>query len=93
LPRRSTRQTQPPTKLKDFATYTVQYSIQDYISYSNITIDHYAYLSVLSQTEESKNYEMIKLDLRWHKAMNEELHALEKNQTWKYENYQKIKKK
>jgi Reverse transcriptase (RNA-dependent DNA polymerase) len=25
---------------------------------------------------------MTKLDLRWHKAMNEELHALEKNQTW-----------
>jgi transposase InsO family protein len=82
LPRRSTRQTQPPTKLKDFVTYTVQYPIQDYISYSNITNDHYAYLNALSQTEEPKNYEMAKLDLRWHKAMNEELHALEKNQTW-----------
>jgi hypothetical protein len=50
-------------------------------------------LSALSQTEESENYEMAKLDLRWHKTMNEELHALEKNQTWEiYANYQKIKK-
>jgi hypothetical protein len=66
LPRRSTRQTQPPIKLKDFVMYTIQYSIQDYISYSNITNDHYTYLSALSQTEEPKNYEMIKLGLRWH---------------------------
>jgi hypothetical protein len=35
-------------------------------------------LSALSQTEEPKNYEMEKLDLRWHKAVNEELHVLEK---------------
>jgi hypothetical protein len=47
LPSRSTRQTQPPTKLKDFITYTVQYPIQDYISYSNITNDHYAYFERL----------------------------------------------
>jgi hypothetical protein len=82
LPRRSTRQTQPPKKLKDFITYTVQYPIQDYISYSNITNNHYVYLSALSQIEEPKNYEMAKLDPRCHYTMNEELHTLEKkNQT------------
>jgi hypothetical protein len=38
--RRSTRQTWASTRLKDFATYTVQYPIQDYISYKNISEEH-----------------------------------------------------
>jgi hypothetical protein len=31
--RRSTRQVQPSTRLRDYVTYSVHYSIQDYISY------------------------------------------------------------
>jgi Reverse transcriptase (RNA-dependent DNA polymerase) len=82
LPQRSNRQTRPSTKLKDFVTYTVNYPIQDYIFYNNITNDYYAYLSTLTQTKELKNYEIAKLDPRWYNAMNEKLHALKKNQTW-----------
>jgi Reverse transcriptase (RNA-dependent DNA polymerase) len=81
--RRSSRQTPPSTRLKEFITYSVQYPIQNYISYNNITNDHYIFLNSLSQIEERKVFEIIKLDTKWCKVMNEELHALEKNQTWK----------
>jgi hypothetical protein len=46
--RRSSRQTRPSSRLKDFVTYSVQYPIQDYISYDNITNDHYVFLNALS---------------------------------------------
>jgi hypothetical protein len=36
------------SRLKDFITYSVQYPIQDYISYDNITNDHYVFLNALS---------------------------------------------
>jgi hypothetical protein len=37
----------------------------------------------LSRIEEPINYEIAKLKPKWCKAMNEELNALERNQTWK----------
>jgi hypothetical protein len=36
----------------------------------------------LSKIEEPTNYEVAKNDPKWCKAMEEELYALEKNQTW-----------
>jgi hypothetical protein len=44
--RRSSRQTQPSTRLKDFISYSVQYPIQDYISYENISNEHYIFLKL-----------------------------------------------
>jgi hypothetical protein len=80
--RRSSRQTQPSTRLKDFVTYSIQYSIQDYISYTNITKDHYVFLNSLSKEEEPIYYEIARLEPKWCEAMDEELRALKKNQTW-----------
>jgi Reverse transcriptase (RNA-dependent DNA polymerase) len=41
------------------------------------------FLNSLSKTDEPKNFEITKLDTKWCKAMDEEVHALEKkNQTW-----------
>jgi hypothetical protein len=81
--RRSSRQPQPSTRLKNFITYSVQYPIQVYISYNNITQDHYVFLNTLSKEEEPTNYEITRLEPKWCKAMDEVLRALEqKNQTW-----------
>jgi Reverse transcriptase (RNA-dependent DNA polymerase) len=80
--RRSNQQIYPLTRLRDFVTYSVQYPIQDYISYNKITHGHYAFLNSLSQTEEPRPFEIEKLDPKRCKAMDEKLHALEKNQTW-----------
>jgi hypothetical protein len=80
--RRSTRQTWASTRLKDFTTYTVQYPIQNYISYKNISKEHYAFVNVISTMAEPATFEEAKQDPKWCKAMDEELHDLEKNQTW-----------
>jgi hypothetical protein len=50
--RRSTREIQPSTRLRDFITYMINYSIQNFISYDNISIDHRAYLSSISKEQE-----------------------------------------
>jgi hypothetical protein len=76
--RRSTRQTRASTRLKDFATYTVQYPIQDYISYKNISKEYCAFVNVISTMEEPATFEEAKRDSKWCKAMEEELHALKK---------------
>jgi hypothetical protein len=68
--------------LKDFVTYSVQYSIQNYILYDNITNDHYVFLNALTKIEEPNVYEIAKLDPKCCKAMDEEFDALKKNQTW-----------
>jgi hypothetical protein len=57
--------------------------MQDYIFYNHISNEHYAFLSSLSRIEEPINYEIAKLKSKWCKTMNEELNALERNQTWK----------
>jgi hypothetical protein len=59
--RRSSRQTQLLTRLKNFITNSVTYPIQDYISYNNIFNDHYTFLCFLSKIEEPTNYEVVKL--------------------------------
>jgi hypothetical protein len=80
--RRSSRQTRPSSRLKDFVMYLIQYPIQDYISYENITYGHYIFLNALSQSKVPKVYEKARLDPKLCKAMDKELDALEKNQTW-----------
>jgi Reverse transcriptase (RNA-dependent DNA polymerase)/Integrase core domain len=80
--RRSSRQPQPSTRLKDFMTYSVHYPIQDYLSYKNISSEHYTFINNLSKIEEPTSYEIAKREQKWCKAMEEELNALEKNETW-----------
>jgi hypothetical protein len=90
--RRSSRQIQPSTKLKDFVTYSVKFSIQDYISYDHITNEHYVFLSSLSLIKEPTTYEVAKIKPKWCRAMNEELYALEKKiKLERFIIYQKIK--
>jgi hypothetical protein len=81
LLRRSNRQPQSSTRLKDYITYSVNYPIQDYILYNNVSHDHYTFIITLSKIEEPTNYEMARTNPNWCKAMREELYALEKNQT------------
>jgi hypothetical protein len=69
----------------------IQYPIQYYIFYDKITKEHYVFLNSLSQIEEPKYFEIAKLNPKWCKAMDEELHALEKKHG-KYIFYQKIRK-
>ena len=67
--RRSTRQSKPSSKLKDYITYSVTYPIQDYISYDNVSSEHYAFINALTKFEEPTSYEVAKNDPKWCKAM------------------------
>jgi Integrase core domain/GAG-pre-integrase domain len=84
--KRSSRIPQPSTRLRDFVTYKVQYSIQDFISYTNISPKHTSFLTSITKVQELNTYQQaitcpIWTCPIWCKAMREELDALEKNKT------------
>jgi hypothetical protein len=54
------RPTQPSTRLRDYMTYSIQYLIQDYRSYENVSNKHYTFLNSLSRIEEPSTYEIAK---------------------------------
>ena len=73
----------PSTGLQDHVTYSVQYPIGNFVSYDNISTEYHTFLTNIEKELEPKNYqESIKSSI-WCKAMNEELKALEQNETWK----------
>jgi hypothetical protein len=47
--------------LKDFVTYTVKYPIEEYVTYNNISKEHYAFVNVISTTKEPNTFEEAKL--------------------------------
>ena len=49
--RRSTRTKNLPTRLRDFITYKVQYPIQDFISYGNVSSNHRAFLTSIEKEQ------------------------------------------
>jgi Reverse transcriptase (RNA-dependent DNA polymerase) len=81
--RRSTRVPQTSTRLHDFVTYKVQYPIQNFISYDNITPEYKVFLTSIEEQKEPNNYHEAITKPVWCKAMKEELDALEKNETWR----------
>jgi hypothetical protein len=76
--RRSTREIQASTRLRDFITYKVSYPIQDYISYENISTNYKAFLTTISKGVEPIHYKEAMRDPKWCKAMQEGFNALEK---------------
>jgi hypothetical protein len=80
--RRSSRPTQPSTRLRNFVTNKITYPIQNFISYDNISTNYQVFLSSLSKVEEPNFFQEAITQPIWCKAMKEELKALEKNETW-----------
>jgi hypothetical protein len=79
--RRSTRQTQPSIRLRDYVSHQVMYHIQDYISYNNISHQCRVFLSQITNQSEPTMFEEAKISSVWCKAMKEEFQVLEKNNT------------
>ncbi|XP_019058891.1 PREDICTED: uncharacterized protein LOC109116981 [Tarenaya hassleriana] len=61
---------------------SVTYPIQDFCTYSNVSSDEFLFLSQLDRHVEPKSYRHAKDVHVWQVAMQEELDALERNQTW-----------
>jgi Reverse transcriptase (RNA-dependent DNA polymerase) len=88
----SNREIQRSTKLRDFITYQVKYPIQEFISYDKLSNNYKCFLSSISKELEPNSYQEAIKSPAWCKTMEEELHALEKNRTWKITQLPKEKK-
>jgi Reverse transcriptase (RNA-dependent DNA polymerase)/Integrase core domain/gag-polypeptide of LTR copia-type/GAG-pre-integrase domain len=80
--RRSSRVIKPSTRLDQFVTYSTCHDIQDVIRYDKISKNFYSFLVNISNCSEPKNFEEASKNNVWVTAMNEELEALKKNNTW-----------
>jgi hypothetical protein len=54
--RRLTRTSWPSTRFRDYITYSVTYSIKNFISYENISSQHKTYLKYISKEQEQKKF-------------------------------------
>jgi hypothetical protein len=56
--------------------------VSNYASYEALPFEYQAFVTTLQSVQIPKNWREAKQDLKWKKAMLEELAALEKNDTW-----------
>jgi hypothetical protein len=76
--RRSNREIQLFTRLKYFLTYKVQYHIQNFITYENISTNQNTYLTSISKEQEPISFSDAIENPKWCKMMKEELRDLKK---------------
>ncbi|KAJ9550922.1 hypothetical protein OSB04_014967 [Centaurea solstitialis] len=62
--------------------YRVEHDIAHFVSYSNISDTHGAFITSLDMASIPKSWQVAKEDPKWRAAMLEELGALDKNDTW-----------
>ena len=94
--RRFSRTSTPPSWLQDYVigsqanhSTTAQdrpngtrYPVHHFLSNSRFSFTHSAYLANITTTKEPHTYAQAILDPHWQKEMDEELSALQLNQTW-----------
>jgi len=94
--RRSSRTSTPSSWLQDCITGSqvnhsttsqdrsngTKYHMHHFLSNSRFSSTHSAYLANVTTTKEPHTYAQVILDPNWQKAMDEELSALQLNQTW-----------
>jgi len=94
--RRSNRTSTPSSWLQDYVTGSqanhstttqdrpngTRYPMHHFLSNSRFSSTHSAYLANIIATKEPHTYAQVILDSNWHKVMDEELFALQLNQTW-----------
>ncbi|KAJ0471759.1 putative RNA-directed DNA polymerase [Helianthus annuus] len=83
LPRRSTRTSVFPSKFDEFVVNSkVKYGIEKVINFSNLSFENKCFATMLSKSFEPRSYKGAVQDPNWINAMNDELHALHRNDTW-----------
>ncbi|GAA0144177.1 transmembrane signal receptor [Lithospermum erythrorhizon] len=60
----------------------IWFLITNYVSYNNFSVKYCSFLANVTSTIEPKTYKEVVKDQCWHKAMQVEIDALEKNHTW-----------
>nr|GEY07117.1 putative reverse transcriptase, RNA-dependent DNA polymerase, Gag-polypeptide of LTR copia-type [Tanacetum cinerariifolium] len=91
--RKSNRQTKLRAKFNDYVVnISKKYRLEKVVNYSKLSYDNYCFLTSLNKsTEPSTFYEAVK-DRNWIDAMNAEIEALNKNNTWTITNLPKGRK-
>ncbi|KAJ0523146.1 putative RNA-directed DNA polymerase [Helianthus annuus] len=81
--RRSSRNVSVPKKFQDFVlNCSVKYDLNKVLSYSCLSAENNVFISCLSKSVEPSSYNEASKDPKWVEAMNLEMEALLKNQTW-----------
>ncbi|GJZ20518.1 ribonuclease H-like domain-containing protein [Tanacetum coccineum] len=81
--RRSSRPTKMPTKFNDFMLDSkLKYGIKKHVNYSKLNTANYCFATTLNESVEPTTYYDVVKDVRWVEAMNNEIEALIKNNTW-----------
>ncbi|KAJ0752905.1 putative RNA-directed DNA polymerase [Helianthus annuus] len=81
--RKSSRKVVFPQRFDEFVVEgKVKYGIEKVVNYSNLSVDNFCFVASLNKSVEPNSYfEAIK-DPRWIEAMNSEMEALYRNNTW-----------
>ncbi|KAM0053391.1 putative RNA-directed DNA polymerase [Helianthus debilis subsp. tardiflorus] len=81
--RRSSRNVSVPKKFQDFVlNCSVKYDLNKVLSYSCLSAENNVFISCLSKSNEPSGYSEASKDPKWVEAMNLEMEALLRNQTW-----------
>ncbi|KAF5767570.1 putative RNA-directed DNA polymerase [Helianthus annuus] len=81
--RRSTRSSSIPKKFNDFIIEgKVKYGMEKVVNYSKLSFENKCFTSCLNKSIEPRNLYEAKNDSNWVTAMNEEMEALNRNNTW-----------
>ncbi|KAK9062368.1 hypothetical protein SSX86_019554 [Deinandra increscens subsp. villosa] len=83
ITRRSTRNTSVPKKLQDYVVEgKVKYGLERVVNYSRLSTENRCFMSALNKSVEPETYSEASMDPNWVRAMNEEMEALFRNNTW-----------
>ncbi|GJX73012.1 putative RNA-directed DNA polymerase [Tanacetum coccineum] len=83
--RRSNRRCKLPSRLQDYKLGgKVKYCLNRYITYANLNYENYSFMCNLNKDIEPKTCKEASTDSRWIDAMNQEIKALNRNNTWKF---------
>ncbi|GJX62715.1 ribonuclease H-like domain-containing protein [Tanacetum coccineum] len=67
---------------EDIESFDVKYSINKVVNYSNLSVDNFVLTTSINKIYESTTYLEVVKDSRWIEAMNQEMEALNRNNTW-----------
>ncbi|GJX61388.1 ribonuclease H-like domain-containing protein [Tanacetum coccineum] len=81
--RRSSRQHRMPAKFDIYVLdKKVKYDINSVVNYSNLSIDNFIFSNNLNKIHKPRTFAEAANDPRWVEAMNQEMEALNNNNTW-----------
>ncbi|GJY79065.1 ribonuclease H-like domain-containing protein [Tanacetum coccineum] len=81
--RRSSRQSVFPKNYNDFVVESkVKYGLEKYVGYSKLNSENFCFVTQLNKTREPKTYFEASKYSHWTDAMNQEMDALLRNDTW-----------